>query len=1679
MDNETLWKIIHSYFEENPQTLVSHHIDSFDDFYRTGIHSIFREKNPITLNSMYDQKMGDFKYKCRMYFGGKDGSKIYFGKPTINDADGAKYMFPNEARLRNMTYAMTIHYDIDLEFEYLLEPGETPKNVAGDMLAELVLSGDDRVEMDEDAGMEMLGGGVDDATALGGRHVFGGEVSHVFGFGGDANDDDAMLGGAPKQTKKEAANVRLAAKYTTNIAANMRDVNEKSMVGVNRQVYRTTMKQVYLGKFPIMVQSSFCILNGLPREARFNLGECKNDLGGYFIVDGKERTIIMQEKFGDNMINISEDRDDKYLYSASIRSVSENASKPNRTLSLKLVAPNKNYTNENIVVSIPNVRSPVPLFILFRALGITNDRDIIDHILLDKEKYSFLAEKLLSSVHDSGRIFTQEAALTYIAHLTKYHTMESAHLILCDYLLPHVGESNYVDKAYFLGYLAFRLLCVSSGLETPTDRDSYKFKRVEVSGSLLYDLFKEYYTMQIKAVHLSYEKSLYYNKQMYEEDLHKLIFEKRNEALDERDQRVVEAGFKKAYKGNWGAAEHTKRIGVVQVLDRLSCHSAMSHLRKTNLEIDPSVKTVGPRVLHSSHWGFIDPIDTPDGGNIGLHKTLAIMTRISRGASREPTIAWMRENAELKRLDELTPTVVSGMAKVIINGYWVGVVADPIGTVRKMKLYRRNGLIPLYTSISFNIRTKTVFVFTDAGRVYRPIFYRDAETDRFSFEHHIDTLNSGDFTWTELVSGFNRKRPEIDFNPYYPVLYSLPNLYEGVPANEHNPRKLDAFIKKKAVLEYVDPSETEDLMIALDAEAIVENRSTKYTHMELHQSTIFGTMLNHVIFPENNPIARDSFSCSQSKQSVSVYHTNYQLRMDKMGVVLNMGEIPLVKSRYLEYISHEEQPYGVNAMVAIMCYTGYNVEDAVLINEGALHRGLFRTTYYTTYEAHEESSKNAHVFSDIKFANIEDTLGVSRLAPGYDYSKLDRDGIIKEGMQVDDRTVLIGLVSTNSEHPGVAADTSKKPKKGQLGIVDKAFITEGEEGERIAKVRVREERQPIFGDKMASRAGQKGTVGLVVPEKDMPYTANGIRPDIIVNPHAIPTRMTIGQLVECITGKACAMQGGFGDCTAFNNKGSKVGVFGSMLATNGFHSSGSEIMYNGMTGEQIEMEVFFGPTYYMRLKHMVNDKINYRATGPRTALTRQPVAGRANDGGLRIGEMERDVLISHGIANFLTESMMVRGDNVRLAVCNTTGAVAICNPSNNLWLSPLADGPLKFKPTIVSGDTGVTLETVSKYGRSFSMVEVPYSFKLLMQELQAVNIQMRIITENNISQIDSISNSDNVQRLAHVDGLDKVLKLGAAEIGKYREREQENSRRMHPQDAEERYSRFVSARRSEDTQELESENQSPEYASESPYQGPTQYQNEQTSPGWAPPPDNRPQKFIPKSPDNTPPQKFIPKSPDNTPPQKFIPKSPDNTPPPPVWLSPNSPSWSPPNANINPTINNRYVSESSSGSSQAGGSNIEEGTNVLYRGSANMGLSPESLWKVRRIGDGFITIGNDAFEGSESVQVVSPDELFLPTPEFYSNLVQAQATQMPMMQMPMQGPGGGGIHINPIIKIVNGPDHSVNAGEADNIVPEKWAEKRPALSPASASVPMSMPEGQKKELTGVDFSKGILINKLE
>jgi len=1905
MDNSTIWKLIDKYFTDNPQCLVRHHIESYNDFFKNGIFKIFKDKPPIRINAKYDKEIKDYRSQCILYFGGKDGTKIYFGKPIIYDDNNSHYMFPNEARLRNMNYGMTIHYDVEIEFINVLGKDETPKMVGLGVLNDEDQENEEDDDEDDKEKQQI--------NTQGGK-LTEEKLAEIKKTKREQVEKELKQGGSVKIPFRKR---RSSHQLTPAESELLKKAIQESIVGGNIQKRTLILEKIYLGKFPIMLQSDYCVLNKLPREVRHTLGECVNDLGGYFIIDGKEKTVVSQEKFADNMLYIRDVNDENYLYSAEIRSVSENVSKPIRTLSVKIVTPSKSYSNKNIVVNIPNVRKPVPLFIVFRALGIISDKDIITTCLLDMNKYENMIDLFIPSVHDAGMIMTQRNALHYIAILTKGKTIAHALEILSDYFLPHVGEINFINKAYYLGYIVFRLLSVYIGLEPATDRDNFKYKRIELVGTLMNELFREYYTIQQRQIELKFEEKLHYNESIYEDDLYNLINKNYKEIFDQN--KIVETGFKKAFKGSWGSQTHTRRIGIVQDLNRLSFNSALSHLRKTNLPLDASVKLVGPRVLHSTQWGMFDPIDTPDGGNIGIHKHLAISAYITQGLSREPLIQWLREKIDMKKFEDCSPLMLANMTKILLNGLWAGSISsNPIDVVKKIKLFRRNGLLPIYISVTFDIKQRTIFMYSDGGRICRPIFYRDDETNKMSFDNKeiILKIQNDKFTWNELISGFNKK---IDgFNPNNYKIYELNELYEGIE-REINPAKLERFKKHKAIIDYIDNNETEDALIALTTQDI-EN-DTRHTHMEIHESFIFGMMCNLINFPENNPATRNSFSCGQSKQACSLYHTNHQVRMDKTAVVLCSGQVPLVKSRYLEYINNEENPYGENAIVAIMCYTGYNVEDAILINEGALKRGLFRTTYYSTYESHEEKSKTGDVTIEKLFTNIENDETVNGKKTGYDYSKLDQFGIIRENTHVDDRTILIGLAANNATNRNLKIDMSKTTKKGQLGIVDKTFITESEEGKRIAKVRVREERIPNIGDKMAcalptqqvltnhgwieikdidisihkvatldvngnmcyeypvnkfeydhdgkmyfvqnkqthvictlnhklyvkkrnskqyelieaehvmgkmvrfqksmqntlpdteyiilgekkykmddwlqllgmfigdgsvnnravllschkqrkvnfnisiltklgieykydnyngyfainigkyreiydelkiyslgalnkvlpdyvwslskrqsiilleallqsdghtynhgfsrygtislklandvsrlavhcgwsgvikiasepdgkerlvtgtmgyhegktctivqkhtyykisiirkqnqpyinkkvndtnveklidyngkvyciempsshlyymrennfapsmlignSRSGQKGTIGLVIPEDDMPFTKDGLRPDMIINPHAIPSRMTIGHLVECIIGKAAAHYGGFSDCTAFNNKGSKVGVFGEMLPKVGFHSSGNEILYNGMTGEQIETEIFIGPNYYMRLKHMVKDKINYRALGPRTALTKQPVSGRANDGGLRIGEMERDSVISHGAADFLRESMMERGDKYHMAICNKTGLLAIYNPSKNIFLSPMADGPIKFVGSLTEND--LRIDNVTKYGRSFSVVSIPYSLKLLIQELQTINVQMRIITEDNIEQLENLMYSNNMDKLLFTKNIEPQEIVNEIKSALRSHREIEENKLLTPKLTE---------------MEKEEKEPSPEFPSTSPaYQSP--YSEEE----------------LPEKED------------ENSPPYNPF-----------AVNEPKTPSITPPPGSLSETEMLEKIEPKE---------NYSAGENVFFRGD----FLPNRLWNIKSVGDRFITITTDNIEGLEdkdTIKVVTPLDIYKVGDFAYSEQIATKIPSYNPEKPPSNIMTGGlnevtpAINFAPVFKIMNG-GNDFSSGEPRNDV---------------------------------------------
>ena len=438
-ENVIIQNIIDKYFQNNPDTFVKHHLDSYNNFFDNDIKRIFKENNPIQIMKQKNSNTNDFDFKCKLFLGGKSGNKLYYGKPIIYN-NNSQFMYPNIARLKNMTYAITIHYDVDVEFIINENNEENIKNI--------------------------------------------------------------------------------------------------------------TLEKIFLGRFPIMLMSNLCILKDLTKSVRFELGECRNDYGGYFIIDGKEKCIISQEKFADNMLYIRDKVNEIYSHSAEIRSVSEDSSKPKRSLQIRIVYPTPTLTNNNIVVNIPNVRKPVPLFILMRALGILSDKKIIEMCLLDLEKYKSYIELFIPSIHDANKIFTQNLALKYIASFTKGKTIPHALEILANYLLPHVGELNFKDKAYFIGYMVKELLRVYKKEIKPTDRDNFKYKRVELPGNLIYDLFNEYYKIQNKKIFQKIDKEFHYKQGIYTKDFFSLIELNYKEFFSEK---IVEEGFKKAFKGNWGA----------------------------------------------------------------------------------------------------------------------------------------------------------------------------------------------------------------------------------------------------------------------------------------------------------------------------------------------------------------------------------------------------------------------------------------------------------------------------------------------------------------------------------------------------------------------------------------------------------------------------------------------------------------------------------------------------------------------------------------------------------------------------------------------------------------------------------------------------------------------------------------------------------------------------------------------------------------------------------------------------------------------------------------------------------------------------------------------------------------------------------------------------------------------
>lgn len=1226
--------LIKLYFKTNDYPYTRHHIESFDQFLSQDLEAVIRAQNPIMLlNDSRERevvsKSNYYQYKAEIFVGGMKGDRLYIGSPTISlqDSKEVRLLFPNEARLRNLTYAAQVEADIVVRITYT-----------------------------------------------------------------GPNDDRRGL-------------------TTTEVILDPAKDTAYS----------------YLAKFPvfripIMLHSRYCLLYAKPQIFLKEAGECQYDNGGYFIVDGSEKVLITHQEQAFNTLYITpQERDPKISVFSSITCLNP------ATRIIKRVAFHLNRKENTLDVSIPFVRDPVPVFVLFRALGIQADEDILRLIFPDPEaaETKILQPMLHESILNAYPFYDTFSAVQYIKVLTKGFSEAHVLDILYNQVFIHV-ENRPKARASFLAECVRRILRVNAGIDTPTDRDDIRNQRCQTSGTLTRMMFQGVYGGWVKAVRLSLNKEFNYNKGIYDGEKYANLFLQgvmgqmfrggrlEGEPRDAAKTRDLTLGIMRAFKGKWssgtGAGVGEEKSGVIQALSRLSYLDFMSHCRRVVLDFDTGMKLAGPRRLHTSQYGYFCTSETPGGASIGITKNLSMFTSISVATDPAPVIEWLLKKGEVMGCDRVTPGMLAISVPVFVNSGIIGYTLRPIALRDTLKVLKWTGCLPASSSVGFSIRDRRVFVYLDEGRPLRPLIHLRGGKVPY------DALQKAR-SWRDLVLGVF---PQTIKRTVYQGGFMDPFAGEAIV--------LDDYVKKLAadagVVEYVDPYEMNETFVANFPEHIKPDTS----HMEIHPSTIVGLLTSMIPFANHNQSPRNQLGDSQSKQGIAVYATNFMNRFDNQAHVLCYPQAPLVRTLYYDYLADGQMGYGTNLILAMGSFSGYNQDDGIVMNADSFARGMFRSTCYRSYEAFEEDDPMTG--AKTRIGNPARIPGWTSLRPGIDYSKLDERGIIRVGEMVDETTVLVGM--SMQSQGGDMVDASKTAQVWTRGRVEKISVTVNNQDLVMVKVRVVQERIPELGDKFSNRHGQKGTIGMFIRGHDMPRTKEGIPVDMIMNPHAIPSRMTVAQLIEALIGKAAPPLGATADGTLFMNDGSPVEAIGKVLRDElGMEPFGDELMYDGMGGKMIPTKIFVGNVYTMRLKHMPEDKWNARGEGRREQRTRQPTGGRGAQGGLRIGEMERDAIIGHGIADFLRESLMKRADGYTTILCNGCGTIPIYNEKDRLYICPMCDGPIGY-----IGDTANTLEIIPPMKRSvvsFSKVEMPYAVKVLEQEMNAyLNMGMRFLTTNDV-----------------------------------------------------------------------------------------------------------------------------------------------------------------------------------------------------------------------------------------------------------------------------------------------------------------------------------------------------------
>ena len=1341
---KNIWSVIDNYFTTNKNYISQNQLDSYNIFLKNQIPKTIRQFNPMIFtkgeHKYYDTtdiEQSHYIHKIEFIIGGSlsedgesvynDGKGIYLSKPIIQELVKNPIRISNKIKKKTGQTEATKDEGSKSDEVEDLEEGEELKEIIKDV-----------------------------------------RVKQLF----------------PNEARLKNLT------YSTLISCDIFIIITNVKIENNKPVlYKGPVqihKHIPLGNIPIMVKSNLCVLSNMPRPILYEMGECIYDQGGYFIINGKEKVIINQERQVENRLYIQENKVDPNIqYELNIRSVPENIFQPARITSLYMVKEKEGEKQTNaIYVKIPHCNGyeirhkknkklnnyDVPLFLLFRALGVVSDKDIVESIIdINKSDLSKATMDILKSsideLYERKKTFTQHDALL---ELSEYINVPNKKIlpsddmklimlqdILRNYFIPHVGKM-FKEKSIFLSHMVKELILVKLGIRDITDKDNFMNKRVDTSGYLIGTIFRDLYFRVKNNLRDNLNRSYSSVKPTLEEadvEWSKALGDVENNRTlldnfiggttsvtsiikinDLFQQHIMNDGFLYAFKNCWGLknARGCKQ-GIVQDLNRLSYLGYLSHLRRLNTSIPSGAKIRAPHSLNSSTFGIICPSETPDGGNIGLRKNLAITAKITFGTNSDSFMKLLH-SLKMVSIYDIAKKNTNTFTKIFLNEKILGYHEYPKHLCYMLRLYKRNALINIYTSISWYIIDNIIKISTTSGRCCRPLLVVKDNACLLT-DKYIDDIKEGTINWKHLIGGtrtldMNTKQskqiePYIDDNNLL-IDFDKKN-YKYVQSKELSLQ--ECLEHYGGVIEYVDTEEANNSLIALTPHDLKNSNLSHYTYCEIHPTMLFGIIANNIPLLERNQAPRNQFATVHGKQALGVYATNFKNRMDTKVQVMFYPQKPIIQSVYSKYLFTDQIPHGINAIVAVACYGGYNQEDSLIFNKSSIERGLFRTVKFRTYSEREEINNSGKNKEEICFPDERFTRGM-KLG---NYSKLDKKtGIIPENTHVTDSDIVVGKVMYTGEKDingnKLYSDNSLIVKRHESGIIDKIHYNTGNDEQNYIKLRLRKDKIPEIGDKFCSRFGQKGTIGMVLPTEDMPFTKNGIVPDIIMNPHALPSRMTLGQILEVIMGKVSVESGKIAKLSSFSNINEPL--IGEILEELGYEKCANEVLYNGMNGKQIKVNIFMGPTYYQRLVHQVADKMNSRTSGPQTSLAHQPVGGRSIGGGLRIGEMERDSLLAHGVSYFIKESFMERSDKYSFYISNKSGLLAIVNTEKKIF-EDFSKDETKIK---VNREGNIQKFSNKVSDADFICIEAPYTFKLFLQEIESMGVALRLVTSDVFTQ---------------------------------------------------------------------------------------------------------------------------------------------------------------------------------------------------------------------------------------------------------------------------------------------------------------------------------------------------------